>query len=388
MGNEGLDGRRTQRHRTYEDPKSNLFRDPLRRFQHLPERRTIHVNWNTEKAELSFSVLGSPNGAFRDAGISAIPGGVASIERHLQEIAADLRLVSTRDYRDADAAQNQLTNIEAMGEQLFREIVPSSLQTLVKSWKDGSWVAISTNERWIPWELLHDGKGFFGNRFQVYRLPRIDLDKDEIGAGDRPKQTMKQSIRDGKIVHVVGGGLGQDQVARSRLHFSKSSKLVELHEQGLEVVLNRIADSKVVHFTCHGHRNPLRLQISKQDDPLMCLKIETVQMERASITEGCLVFANACNSTTSQPLFGRFLSFGWEFYAKGAGGFIGTMGAIPTEVAIHFAQSFYDALYGDANGDVFAAFRKAKQTTNATSPLHLLYSFYGNAVECWAEPNE
>lgn len=96
---------------------------------------------------------------------------------------------------------------------------------------------------------------------------------------------------------------------------------------------------------------------------------------------GCTVFANACNSASAQPLLGDFVSFGWELFVKGAVVYIGTVGAIPTKFALGFAEAFYGALNGDANGDLFRAFFEAKRASVSNDPMHILYAIYGNPVQ-------
>jgi hypothetical protein len=76
--------------------------------------------------------------------------------------------------------------------------------------------------------------------------------------------------------------------------------------------------------------------------------------------------------------FGEFLSFGREFYLKGASVFIGTPGTIPVDVAIAFAKAFDDALIDSSEGDIPATYAQAKASVAATGVSHLLYCLYGN----------
>ena len=95
---------------------------------------------------------------------------------------------------------------------------------------------------------------------------------------------------------------------------------------------------------------------------------------------GSLVFANACASSAPVLTFGRFTTFGWEFYRHGAATFVGTLGPVPISYAVDFAAAVYAELFR-ASGSVTIgqALAAARQ---AAAPRHnlfwLLYCLYGD----------
>jgi len=99
-----------------------------------------------------------------------------------------------------------------------------------------------------------------------------------------------------------------------------------------------------IHCTCHGYLDPYLLQFAKEKTRILNLLPETIQ--RLPLEPGCMVFANACSSTVPLLTFGKFSSYGWEFYRRGAGVFVGTLGAVPTKHAVAFTESVYLNLFG------------------------------------------
>jgi hypothetical protein len=300
-----------------------------------------------------------------------------SIQERLIRIANFLRLASGREYRDSSKKKSLLQNLEGVGASLFEALLPPVLQEMIQTWTDDAWLSISSNEQWIPWELLHDGQGFLGQRFMLFRLPRQTSRRAERQGIQRKSELTPPQ----KIVHVIGGDLRPEYSSVCSQFFQDVSANLEvkpLYGTTLVDLMEAIQDADVVHLTCHGHLNPLRIQITRDDDPLICLTIDSLKTSKFKVQNGCLVFANTCSSAAAESQFGEFVSFGWEFYLKGAAVFIGTLGTIPTENALTFAAVFYKALICDTGGDICRAYQIAKRKTNGDSLIPLLYCFYGN----------
>jgi hypothetical protein len=362
----------------YEKPIENRYRESVDQINQIPHRKTLLVHWSG--GNLLCYVVNS-EGNVEGQGESTITGGSASIRPALQEMANFLKEVSSRVYYDPAVKKSELINLEGSGATLFETVIPDSIREKVKTWPDETWVNISTNEEWIPWELLYDGRGFFGQRFMLFRLPVARQPN-----GNKPSSEIEQlepmPLR--KIVHAIGGNLSAKQISVSKQLFDKVRVGVEiklLHEKPLANLIEEIIDADLIHLTCHGHLNPLRLQIFKDNNLSSNLKIDSFGSPNFHIKAGCLVFANACNSAVAELQFGDFLSFGWRFYLKGAAVFIGTLGTIPTEVALTFAEAFYSILARKKDENVWRAFHKAKGMSDEANPAHLLYCFYGNPVE-------
>src|SRR5262249_35158680 len=144
-----------------------------------------------------------------------------------------------------------------------------------------------------------------------------------------------------------------------------------------DVVADGLGDADLVHFDCHGHASdPIRLRTSDDDSPLLQLTLAMVEGGKSLRRGRCVVFANACESDAPDLSLGQGRSFGWAFFTKGAVCFLGTLGKIPEKEALDFAERFYRALAGDADGNVEQAFQVARDAKE--HPPVLVYCLYGN----------
>jgi hypothetical protein len=144
------------------------------------------------------------------------------------------------------------------------------------------------------------------------------------------------------------------------------------------VLKEALPATDLLHCTCHGYLKPYLLQIAKDKSRYANLLPETVK--QLSLEVGSLVFVNACASTAPVLTFGRFSSFGWEFYRQGASIFIGTLGSVPTKYAVDFAEVIYRELFRrDAKQTIGQAVALAKQAAaNEHNIFWLFYCLYGD----------
>ena len=320
-------------------------------------QRTLSVDWSG--SALRFTVF--PEGL--DGGSLELRDGAKSVAELLQyyaKILYDLSFgIGRGAYLEGEKKESALLSLRGQGAALFRRLIPRELQREIQGWPDGIVLQVLTNEQWIPWELMYDGKGFLGQRMLLVRVPRLSL---ELGRANARKERVNRppcsgSGRGQKILNVVGGGLSNQ---RDECHglfnsFSKGAEVSILHERPLSVLSQAIGDADLVHFTCHGHRDPLRLQIYKTDDIMLNLLVDSVAEDDFRIKPRCLVYANACNSAASEIVFEEFLGFAWQFYIKGAAAYIGTLGAVPTKDALSFARRFYARLAGGESVNIYRA---------------------------------
>lgn len=305
----------------------------------------------------------------------------ARAEDWLRELNAFLAEVVTRARPSADEWESMLLNLRAIGAQLYQDLVPTSITDRVATWVPGTSLVISTNEQWIPWELMYDGDDFWGKKFLLTRLPRLSGDvQDVMMSPSRPTPESGRLVR--RIVNVVGGGVATETQRACHLFsgLSEEVKTEVLLEKPLEVLRKTLPGADAVHFTCHGLTEPHLLQIAKDRSRSQNLAPQSVPF--LPLEPGCLVFANACASSVPAVTFGRFTNFGWEFYRRGAEVFIGTLGPIPTSYAIQFAETFYQHLLreegsaGCSVGEALAAARRDAE--NRSNLFWLLYCIYGN----------
>lgn len=358
-----------------EDPISRLDSTLHRAVSR--EKRIIHVSWIEREKKLYFTLYSSIPDEFGEWE-QPVPSTREQIENDLRELNAFLsEMVTQGNLSEADWESTCL-NCQAVGESLFEALIPRQLADCSRQWAPGSSVVISTNEQWIPWELMHDGLDFWVRKFIVTRYPRLS-DRRNVPRTSRNQDSSLRPIR--RIVNVVGGSLPNDAAKRAAGLFAKlpSSVQVTLLEQQPIIELKKAVDgADILHCTCHGLSDPHLLQIASDRTRTKNLLPHTVK--ELPLCPGGMVFANACASAQPYIAFGKFGSFGWEFYKQGADVFIGTLGPIPTKYAIPFAEMVYDRLTNRTEQSTIgiALANARKEAADQRNLFWLLYCLYGD----------
>lgn len=366
-------------------PNMLLVEDPVDRIEREPaagtdlDRRILHVSWSDREGRLYYTIY-SPNprdfGEWQQSG----PNVKEQITDYLRELNAFLTEVATKGSPAEKQWDSLCFNMQAVGGSLFEALIPSPVAERVQKWQPGSSVIVSTNEQWVPWELVYDGEDFWGRKFILARYPRLS-DRRSLPDANRPEGKRRKRIR--HIVNVVGGGVPGTEAYRAAQLFktllpSTPAGLVRLlQEEPVSVLQKALAGVDVLHFTCHGHLEPHMLQIAGDKSRTQNLLPQTIR--KLALEPGSFVFANACASSAPVLTFGKFSNFGWEFYRQGADIFIGTLGTVPAKYAVSFAEAVYRELFKkDTQPTIGQAMAAAKETAAGDHNLFwLLYCIYG-----------
>jgi CHAT domain len=376
-----------------EEPPTDSFSEYSEEI--LSNKQLIHVAWDREKAELSYTVYSTDLAEGAREWDQKIP-------RNVQEIIdlkfwGDLNIIFRDSIPLGNPSEEEWTSIcltlQGMGRTLFDQLVPLEVATQIKNWESGLSVIFSTTEEWIPWELMYDGQDFLGDKFILIRYPRAKRgSRARVTDPAENKNTQRKLKKIKRIVNVVGGNIKPrseaDRACNLFNYLPDSIDIEPIHEQSISILERNLAEADILHFTCHGHFKPLHLlQNHSGSSSVQNLCIRTVQ--NLNLKYGSFVFANACTSTTPVQAFSEFTSFGLEFYLQGADIFIGTLGIIPTEYAITFADNVYRELLLQENGRITVgqaiASAKQKAKDNKHNFFWLLYCIYGNP-DCYFEP--
>lgn len=343
--------------------------------------KTLHVNWDGKSA-LTYSIY-YPSGEVEGDWTIEV-ATVSQICESLSNIAALISDIANKKYYHEDDRKSCDANMLGVGTDLYERVIPEQIREKVQTWQKESVICISTNEQWVPWELLADENGFWGHRFLIFRMPRLKKDRplnEQQKESLLKKKNSKAELK--KIVHVIGGSIKENYIKRAKdvfKSFPPKISIKQLEKKNLSVLMEHINNANLLHFTCHGYTNPCYLQISEKDHKQLNLLITSIRNKKFQIQEDSIIFANACNSTTSQVRFGEFMNFGWEFCRKGAAIFIGTLSTVSTEFAIRFAEIFYRSFLSN-NGSIKFAFLNAKRELEKEDNFfYLLYCLYGNPV--------
>jgi len=358
-----------------EDPISRL--DCVSQDAVSDDKRIVHVSWIERENKLYFTLYSSAPSEFGEWEQPA-PSTKEQIENDLRELNAFLSEMVTQGNPSEVDWESTCLNCQAVGESLFKALIPAPLADRSRQWGPGSSVIISTNEQWIPWELMHDGHDFWGRKLIVARYPRLS-DRRNAPVTSRSQNPTPRPIR--RIVNVVGGGLPDNEAKRAAELFTKlpsSVKITLLQQQPIVELKKAVDGADALHCTCHGLSDPHLLQIASDRTRTKNLLPNTVQ--ELSLRPGGMVFANACASAQPYIAFGKFGSFGWEFYRQGADVFIGTLGPVPTKYAIPFAEAVYEQLVNQKGQlTIGAALANArKEAADRHNLFWLLYCLYGD----------
>jgi CHAT domain-containing protein len=352
----------------------------------VSKRRTLHVSWNSRLAELSYSVFSPDPMEEEREWVQLIPDHsqqIVSFWDKLNHIFSD---AIPKEKSSEDSLNSARLTLQGLGQKLFDSLIPQYLAKIIKAWESGLSVRISTNEQWIPWELMYDGEKFLGDKFIFTRCPR--LKKERRCISNRKKSLPQESREIKKIVNIIGGGIRKTHAIKASTLFDNLSPSIVvniLKEQTVSCLVEAVDEADILHFTCHGHLKPLNLLQNFLDKtPSNNLCLDTVQ--QLQIKPGTFVFANACSSTAPvQESFSEFNGFGWEFYQEGADVFIGTLGLVPTQYAIIFAENVYDGLL-QKNGKLTigeAVANAKKMAATKQNFFWLLYCVYGDPDFCF-----
>jgi hypothetical protein len=364
-------------------PKVLSMEDPIDGLKNLesmtvnPDKHTLNVTWIERESKLLYTIFPANRlGEWE----KTIPNIQQQIEDDLRSLNAFLTEVVQQGNPSDERWESICFNLQSVGANLFEMLIPSEVAKQMGTWKIGSPVIISTNEQWIPWELMYDGEDFWGKKFIIARSPRLS-DSQDLPKRNRPESKGKRQIK--RIVNIVGGDVPSSEAERATHLFSNllpPEAVQLLAKQPISSLVKAIPGTDALHFTCHGHLEPHLLQIAgdKNKTRIENLLPETIQ--RLPLEPGSLVFANACASTVPVLTFGKFSSFGWKFYQRGADAFIGTLGAVPVKYAVNFAEIVYRELFNpDEKITIGQAVAKAKEVAaNERNLFWLLYCIYGD----------
>jgi len=242
---------------------------------------------------------------------------------------------------------------------------------------------------WIPWEMFHDGKDFLGLRFRVARLP-IMRQVPDMSAKTIAVQNVYNLLANNFLdaaqyalwEKTFNGVLGAGQ-----------EKKYPPPPPSVDNILNaRNAD--ILHITCHGglrdQQEEVYWTLDDRNPQPINYEVRTTFFDNDILGYDTkpLVFGNACASTNAgggTRKNGLLPGYGASFFAKGALNFIGTFAPITKDLAIEFAQLFYQKLLGTGGTPPLPIAQALWETKNhyrsaainSPDPSYLFYCLYG-----------
>lgn len=356
----------------------------------------LRVMLAADKRKLSFMLHGGGVYHYRPMGEVELQAAdpyayLLAMRNRLSALAG--RSAATRTAAETEAARRELA---ALGNSLYRDLFPESLKAeyarTIRTRFDGKSLLITSDEPWIPWEMVRPAAVDEATGEILYDDPplceKFCLSRWLTGRGAPDQLAMKEGA------WVAPAGSAPEAEAENR-YFQ------ELHRRQWQVKLTgpltqiaevqaRLASRGVhlFHFACHGNfeaANPEDSMLKLADGYFKPAQIDT--QIRASLTAARpLVFLNACHS--GEVGFALTGAGGWAaaFFQAGAGAFIGSQWEINGKLAARFAQEFYDRLWGVNSfegrpqplGQAFHEARLALKAADEANPTWLAYVLYGD----------
>lgn len=225
----------------------------------------------------------------------------------------------------------------------------------------------------IPWELLYplstsgDDAGFLVDQFPVLRRVYDQRRSRHLTLGPASYVVPPQSPAN-----------ALDEIAALQRRLGTEATAID----DLETLMTLIDSGEfgILHFACH---NTFRADaggsmVSMTGGPFVPALLNAAVTTRALAPRSPLIFINACRSAGAVPEYTQLLGWAGQFMAAGAGAFIGTLWAVPSNSARVFAEAFYDCL--KAGRTLGRAVQEARQVIarDSADPTWLAYSVYGD----------
>ncbi|MFH2002145.1 MAG: CHAT domain-containing protein [Planctomycetota bacterium] len=294
-----------------------------------------------------------------------------------------LRLSANQGRASGDLKTHE--RLQALGEDLFQELIPVSLRESLEEAAGGDLhLYMDESLVHIPWELLHDGQGFFCRRFTMGRFVHTPgLSRRVI------KRQLKVPLRFLSIADPEGNLPGAFHEGRTIndliLEMDEIAEPVLLtHHVSYGDFLDNLKRSDVLHFAGHVEKgtNGSRIQFSDA----------ACTAEQIGRMAGCfafpsLVFLNGCRSSVPEETHwsleegqARTFDFASRFLLAGSRHFIGTLWDVHDAVAAQAGTAFFRAFF--KGFPVGAALVAAREQLIATfgelSMVWAGYVLYGN----------
>jgi hypothetical protein len=280
------------------------------------------------------------------------------------------------DQRSGFSPPNARTWMQETGIGLWNDMVPALIKEQFWQLRPSiSSFSIACDRDTIPWELLYplsasgDDSGFLVEQFPVMRRAYGQRRSRQLSLGPArwviPPKSPTNAEQEVGILQRAISPQGTEPI------------------RDLAVLLELINAGHIglLHFACHNNfvADSGGSSIVMAGGPFEPGLLNRAVTTRSLALHSPLVFVNACRSAGVIPEYTRLLGWASQFMAAGAGAFVGTLWAVPSDSASLFAEVFYDSLVrrGRALGASVLAARQAT-AQEVSDPTWLAYTVYGD----------
>lgn len=315
------------------------------------------------------------------------PQDVAELNTELQQA---IEVVSGH-FEMGDAYEDAFSQLILKGNFAFKKIFPQGVarDIISQALKTGVTIQFSSEDFFIPWELLYDGPlGAQANIFYFWGMRHI-VSRALIQEA-RPGDLEAPIIRSSRPHVGLIAYNNLEQVAKreipalQKLHQSKQIHLLFCHPMNANQRDKELEDfgrflrknMQIAHLACHARKEQQIFQsylLVSNDFPITIEDFGTREFE---IKYRPFVILNACLTGTINPL--HTANWAAEFWKRGARGVLATEFHVPDAFAAAFTEELYTHfLSGKPIGEALLATRRhfwEKQS----NPLGLAYALYSS----------
>lgn len=338
------------------------------------DRRTLSFRLNSVKKEI--------NHHHTKLGHMTLQGEplekMQSVYKEMNDLAKKLPVTP----EDRAWAEHQL---EAAGNKLWDELIPELLKQ--EYWKLKSRVKsvlITSEEPWIPWEMLkpyrYNDDGDQEN--DLFWCQQFAISRWLSGAGGMEDELDIKTSRSIAPIQVNLPSVKEEVAFLEQLSVLRSSvtplSAFSNRVQVLDSLKNE--DLSVLHFACHGMFDATSPNDSaiKLSDGL--LRPSEIKVRFGGKRQRPLIFINACHGGRAEFSFTGLGGWAEQMVNARAGAFIGAMWEVNDKLALQFAKTFYTALLQD-NKTIAESFRQAREEIRQLAPYNstwLAYTLYAD----------
>jgi hypothetical protein len=276
-------------------------------------------------------------------------------------------------------------DLDRLGRRLYQEVLPAEIGAALRQLPETAPLVLSTADTTLPWELLHDGRGFLllqrpiARRLLVSGGPPPDASAPDAG---KPQALLIASDPRGDLA----GCRAEIEGVEEMLAAEWGVRLLSGARASLPVVRATLAKEAVALIHYCGHAQAAG---ATQSAGLLLAGEEIMSPAMVNLQPGApLVFLNACRSAQESlddddaphsalaPVYHGLAS---AFAIAGARAVIGSRWPVSDVGARHWAERFYHyALSGLSLGATLLEARRDLARDLPADPAWASYLFYGD----------
>lgn len=292
---------------------------------------------------------------------------------------------------DSSSQQEAMQRLAQIGRFAYLSVFPSEIirTALSHALKMGTTIQVTSDEFFIPWELLYVGEldgpvnldDFWGMNYIVSRAIPTD-----IGDGLLVSPILRTALPHiglatcNELSYVVSAEIPaleklqlEHRILLERLRTLHTEQRVEEIRE-FNVFLRKRVD--IIHLACHAYQqHPLSRSFLVVEENFE-VSIQDFTVHEFYIENNPLVILNACRTGTMNPL--STANWARLFWERGARGVLATEFRVPDSFAARFTPQLYESFLAGTNiGESLLRTRRHFWETDG-NPLGLAYALYSS----------